>query len=119
MPLFLYVRLFFMPWTLNTKETLNTARYFSLGKSLLQHLPRADLVLRTDLGHELRTDLLLRMVGISPNSKFVGFPGAVTAMGQVRVNGHLQLPGHPHIFAVGDVNDRPEVSFLAFCISLP
>ncbi|KAI8986166.1 FAD/NAD-P-binding domain-containing protein [Trametes punicea] len=55
-------------------------------------------------------DLVVQAFGSRPNTDFVSTldPGVVTSHGTVRVNEFLEVPGHPGIFAVGDIIDWKE-----------
>ncbi|CAK9782267.1 FAD/NAD(P)-binding domain-containing protein [Cutaneotrichosporon oleaginosum] len=59
-------------------------------------------------GRELQTQLVILATGQTPNNELVAtLPGELINPdnGFIRVNPTLQLPGYPHIFAVGDIAD--------------
>lgn len=57
----------------------------------------------TDKGKSLKSDLCFLCTGITPNSEFVD-PSLLNEKKAVLVNSFLQVKGHTHVFAVGDVN---------------
>jgi NADH dehydrogenase FAD-containing subunit len=61
----------------------------------------------TESGSRLAADVAFVCTGVVPNGELAGaaFPGCLDERGFVRVQPTLQLPGHPNVFAVGDVND--------------
>lgn len=61
----------------------------------------------TESGSRLAADVAFTCTGVVPSSELAAasFPGCLDERGFVRVLPTLQLPGHPNVFAVGDVND--------------
>ncbi|KAI0354848.1 FAD/NAD-P-binding domain-containing protein [Trametes cingulata] len=55
-------------------------------------------------------DLVVQAFGSRPNTSFISTLGAdvVTQHGTVRVNQYLEVPGHPGVFAAGDIIDWKE-----------
>ncbi|KAL1937836.1 hypothetical protein VTO73DRAFT_12856 [Trametes versicolor] len=55
-------------------------------------------------------DLVIQAYGSRPNSSFLKTfdEDVLTSYGAVRVDEHLELPGHPGVFAAGDVTNLPE-----------
>ncbi|KAI0823945.1 FAD/NAD-P-binding domain-containing protein [Trametes gibbosa] len=55
-------------------------------------------------------DLVVPAFGSRPNTSFISTlgTGVVTERGTVRVNQFLEVPGHPGVFAAGDIIDYPE-----------
>lgn len=64
-------------------------------------------VCMTDKGKSLKADLCFLCTGIIPNSEFVD-ASLLSEKKAIFVNTFLQVKGHAHIFAVGDVNAVPE-----------
>lgn len=62
-------------------------------------------------GRSFGTDLVIRAIGIRVDSAAVaaGMPDAVEETGHIRVAQDLRIAGHPSVFALGDVNDVPEI----------
>ena len=62
-------------------------------------------------GTEVEADVVYVSVGIRAQTGFVGtdLQGALNESGQFRVDGTLQVVGHPTLFAIGDINDIPEI----------
>jgi NADH dehydrogenase FAD-containing subunit len=67
----------------------------------------------TSSGKTYEADLVLNMVGIQPNTKFMkrNFPTLLDEWGFIKVNQFLQMDGYSNIFVVGDCNNR-KVLFL-------
>ncbi|KAH9850134.1 FAD/NAD-P-binding domain-containing protein [Lenzites betulinus] len=55
-------------------------------------------------------DLVIPAFGPRPNASFISSlgPNVVTERNTVRVDEYLQVPGHPGVFAAGDIIDYPE-----------
>ncbi|KXZ42169.1 hypothetical protein GPECTOR_191g301 [Gonium pectorale] len=72
--------------------------------------PSAAVVLTTDRGGALAADLVLWCVAGGPVTAFMrpDLAGCLDERGAVKVLPSLQLPAHPHIFALGDCNDVAE-----------
>jgi len=64
----------------------------------------------TRKGKVLPADLVVPTRGGKPNTAIIkaSLPDVVDSAGRVRVDPTLQLPGHPTIFAAGDITDLPE-----------
>ena len=64
----------------------------------------------TSKGTVIEADLVLRMIGITPNSSFMrtNFADKLDERGFIKVNEYLQLEGQTNIFVVGDVTAIPE-----------
>ena len=64
-------------------------------------------VYKTNKGTIISADLVLRMIGIIPNSEFMieYFKEYLNNKGQIKVNKFLQLENYKHIFVLGDVTD--------------
>jgi len=76
-----------------------------------KELPQLERKLyRTKKGEEIEADFLIWAAGIRPLSSFMQehLADALNAQGFIKVNQHLQVEGHPKIFAVGDVNTADE-----------
>lgn len=60
----------------------------------------------TESGVRLAADVAFMCTGVVPNSELAAaaFPGSLDGRGFVGVLPTLQLPGHPNVFAIGDVN---------------
>jgi NADH dehydrogenase FAD-containing subunit len=80
--------------------------------SPLRELPRtapgvvAAFTVRTQAGAEISADLWFRCYGVTPSSDYLGgdLEAARTPDGFIEVTPTLQLPGHPNVFALGDVS---------------
>ncbi len=63
----------------------------------------------TDAGRAVAADVVVWCTGIRHEPGYLAaMDGALDERNAVRVNRHLQLPGHPHIYAGGDVTDITE-----------
>ena len=61
-------------------------------------------------GKNYRADIVYQAVGMSPNTVWLDDSGInKNEMGAVKVNADLRVPGHDNIFALGDINDVPEL----------
>jgi pyruvate/2-oxoglutarate dehydrogenase complex dihydrolipoamide dehydrogenase (E3) component len=61
-------------------------------------------------GEKIRTDVAFFCVGFVPNTEFMqaGNANLLSERGHIKVNEHMQVEGHPNIFALGDVADVDE-----------
>ncbi|WP_143220782.1 NAD(P)/FAD-dependent oxidoreductase [Actinomadura sp. CNU-125] len=60
---------------------------------------------------EITADIWFRAYGVRPNGDFLGDGlggGARTGDGRLRVTGRLNVHGHDHVYALGDITDVPE-----------
>jgi NADH dehydrogenase FAD-containing subunit len=59
----------------------------------------------TSKGTSIEADLVMRLIGITPNSSFMRskFSEKLDERGFIKVNEHLQLEGQKNIFVIGDV----------------
>ncbi|KAG2484043.1 hypothetical protein HYH03_017133 [Edaphochlamys debaryana] len=76
------------------------------------------LPLKGGPGGSLQADLVLWCTGSAPNSGFLRdgeLAGVLNERGQVKVEPTLQVVGHPHMFALGDITsvDENKMGFLA------
>ncbi|MBX5204054.1 FAD-dependent oxidoreductase [Rhizobium sp. NZLR1] len=64
----------------------------------------------TRAGRAVAADVIIWAAGTQPVTDFVAssWPGAVDRNGHVKVDEHLRVPGHPRVFAVGDITNLPE-----------
>ncbi len=64
----------------------------------------------TDKGTSIEADLVFINFGVTPNTDLLkaGFGAHLDQGGRIKVNKHLQLEGHPSIFAIGDITNIPE-----------
>eukprot|EP00301_Raphidiophrys_heterophryoidea_P008564 c13157_g1_i1.p1 GENE.c13157_g1_i1~~c13157_g1_i1.p1 ORF type:complete len:406 (-),score=139.07 c13157_g1_i1:198-1364(-) len=73
--------------------------------------------LKSSKGKDIQTDLVLWCTGNSPNTGFLksSLGAAIGNNGLIKVNGHLQVEGHPNVFAIGDVTNvlEPKLAFVA------
>ncbi len=69
-------------------------------------------------GTELTADIWFRCHGVRPNGDYLadGAIAARTAAGQVRVTPRLNVEGHAHVYALGDLTDVPEDKMAAHAI---
>ncbi|OSC98053.1 FAD/NAD-P-binding domain-containing protein [Trametes coccinea BRFM310] len=73
--------------------------------------PEGAVGVKTYNGKEIPdADLVVPSFGSRPNTGFISTLGedVVTAYGTVRVDQHLEVPGHPGVFAAGDIIDWKE-----------
>lgn len=83
-----------------------TARLKKLGAEFMfgGHIKEVkEKELMTDKGDKYSFDLLIWTGGVKPSSLLKDSGLTLSKSGQVQVNDQLQVKGHPHIFAVGDV----------------
>jgi NADH dehydrogenase FAD-containing subunit len=69
-------------------------------------------------GTELTADIWFRCHGVRPNGDYLA-DGAIaerTAAGQVRVTSRLNVEGHAHVYALGDLTDVAEAKMAAHAI---
>ena len=64
--------------------------------------------LMTDKGEKFPFDLLIWTGGVRSNRLLKDSGLTLSKSGQVTVNQHLQIKGHPHVFAVGDIAEFAE-----------
>ncbi|MEU6676996.1 FAD-dependent oxidoreductase [Streptomyces sp. NPDC046925] len=66
-------------------------------------------------GEEITADIWFRCYGVRVNGDYLGgtLAGARTADGQVRVTEALNVEGHSHIYALGDLTDLAEAKMAA------
>ncbi|KAF5381835.1 hypothetical protein D9757_008355 [Collybiopsis confluens] len=69
------------------------------------HFTETELV--TEKGRKLKVDLVIPTWGARPNTSYLP-PNLLSSTGYVQVLPTLQLPGHPNIFALGDIIDWDE-----------
>ncbi|XP_068597191.1 ferroptosis suppressor protein 1 isoform X1 [Brachionichthys hirsutus] len=78
---------------------------------------RENVVVVTDKGDQLITDLVISCIGLRINSAAYAssFPGALASNGALMVNDHLQVSGFANVFAVGDCAnvDEPKMAYHA------
>jgi NADH dehydrogenase FAD-containing subunit len=86
-----------------------------LGTSLLREPPSAPGEARTFTattrsGREITADIWFRCFGVTPATGYLAGELAAgrQANGHVRVTDQLRLPGHDHVFAIGDITAIPE-----------
>ena len=61
-------------------------------------------------GKNYKADIVYQAVGMSPNTAWLDESGInKTEMGAVKVNADLRVKSYDNIFAVGDINDVPEL----------
>ncbi|WP_418955418.1 NAD(P)/FAD-dependent oxidoreductase [Streptomyces tritici] len=74
--------------------------------------------LTTGDGSELTADIWFRAHGVSVNSGFLADGGltGLTARGQVPVTETLQVRGHEHVYAVGDLTDLDEAKMAGYAM---
>jgi len=70
---------------------------------------------QTDKGTTIEADLYFITFGVTPNTDLLkaDFSAQLDQAGRVKVNQHLQLEGHPTIFAIGDLTNTPEAKLVA------
>ncbi|EJT98551.1 FAD/NADP-binding domain-containing protein [Dacryopinax primogenitus] len=73
-------------------------------------LPAPGESVTTRNGKILQADLVIPTRGGKPNTDLIraAFPNTVDAQGRVTVLPTLQIPGHPTVFAAGDITSLPE-----------
>ena len=65
--------------------------------------PFGPAIVRLEGGGTVAADLVFAVGGATPNTGFLaGTPGVELGKGRIRVDDHLQLPGMPHVYAIGD-----------------
>ncbi|MDS0135827.1 MULTISPECIES: FAD-dependent oxidoreductase [unclassified Amycolatopsis] len=86
-----------------------------LGTSLVADPPRepgrtGEFTVTTASGREIGADLWFRCYGVEPATGYVGggLAAALDGKGALRVDPDLRIPGHPGVFAIGDVTAIPE-----------
>uniref|UniRef100_A0A672UCT5 Ferroptosis suppressor protein 1 n=1 Tax=Strigops habroptila TaxID=2489341 RepID=A0A672UCT5_STRHB len=69
-----------------------------------------DMVVRTEKGTEVVTDMVVMCTGIKINSSAyaAAFGDKMASNGALKVNKHLQLEGYENIYAIGDCADLEE-----------
>ncbi|MEM6273434.1 MAG: FAD-dependent oxidoreductase [Bacteroidota bacterium] len=67
-------------------------------------------------GQQFSADLVYLAVGIDVNGEWIGKESGIakTDRHAVQVDAYLRVPGRPNIFAIGDLNDVPEIKMGAF-----
>ncbi|XP_042290005.1 apoptosis-inducing factor 2 [Thunnus albacares] len=70
----------------------------------------SNMLVTTDKGDKLTTDLIICCTGLKVNSAAYAssFSGCLADNGALKVNDHLQVNGFSNVFAVGDCNDVKE-----------
>ncbi|GAA1350129.1 NAD(P)/FAD-dependent oxidoreductase [Streptomyces beijiangensis] len=73
---------------------------------------------RTTGGGEIAADLWFRCYGVSVNGDFLADGGIAqrTPQGQVRVTGTLNVEGHRHIYALGDITALAEAKMAGYAM---
>ncbi|KAG2433699.1 hypothetical protein HXX76_008068 [Chlamydomonas incerta] len=99
----------------SAKKWLEAHRVTVLLNSSVQGKPEghgpATLTLDGKESRTLNADLVLWCAGARPNTAFLRggeLEGCLTEQGAIKVLPSLQVEGHPHMFALGDVNNVPE-----------
>ncbi|KAJ6661567.1 hypothetical protein lerEdw1_013806 [Lerista edwardsae] len=71
---------------------------------------RENMVVKTDKGTEVATDMVLLCTGIKVNSSAYSraFSDKLASNGALKVNEHLQVNGYDNIYAIGDCADVKE-----------
>ncbi|CAJ1066658.1 apoptosis-inducing factor 2 [Xyrichtys novacula] len=81
------------------------------------NVTRKNTVVTTDKGTSLTTDLVISCVGLKVNSAAYAssFSDSLAENGALKVNEHLQVKGHPNVYAVGDCADvnEPKMAYHA------
>jgi NADH dehydrogenase FAD-containing subunit len=90
-----------------------TERFFAkhsirviLNERVVEFAPKGKNVFKTNQGTSIQADLAFLCTGITPNSKYLRkgpFASHLDERGYLRVNRHLHLHDHPHIFVAGDL----------------
>ncbi|XP_074532508.1 ferroptosis suppressor protein 1 [Halichoeres trimaculatus] len=90
-------------------ELLLGQKVLNLSELQLNVISR-NMVVSTDRGTSLTTDLIISCVGLKINSAAYAssFSGSLAENGALKVNEHLQVEGHSHVYAVGDCADVKE-----------
>jgi dihydrolipoamide dehydrogenase len=74
----------------------------------------SELVLELDSGQPVQTDALLVAAGRAPRTDELGLDTVgLSADGAVEVSDTMQVPGHPWLYAIGDVNGRVLLTHMA------
>lgn len=84
-------------------ELLLGQKVLNLSKLQL-NVTNKNMVVTTDRGTSLTTDLIISCVGLKINSVAYAssFSGSLAENGALKVNEHLQVEGHSNVYAVGD-----------------
>jgi len=85
-------------------------------RSALESLPpvqdgtAAAFTVRTGSGAEIAADIWFRCFGAHPNTGFLcdGALGDLTDRRTVPVDEHWNVPGHPNVYALGDIAELPD-----------
>ncbi|KAM9847675.1 ferroptosis suppressor protein 1 [Aulostomus maculatus] len=81
------------------------------------NMTHKNMVVITDKGTKLTTDLIISCTGLKVNSAAYhsGFTGSLAANGALKVNEHLQVEGFSNVYAVGDCNNirEPKLAYHA------
>jgi NAD(P) transhydrogenase len=84
-----------------------------------EHIEAMDdgVILHLKSGKKIKTDAVLWANGRSGNSQTLGLENLdikTNHRGYIPVNSDYQVPGHPHIYAVGDVTGPPALASAAY-----
>ncbi|KAJ7324243.1 hypothetical protein JRQ81_017263 [Phrynocephalus forsythii] len=84
---------------------------------LTLHQFKENMVVRTDKGTEIATDMVILCTGIKVNSAAYSsaFSNKLASNGALKVNEHLQVEGYDNIYAIGDCADvrEPKMAYHA------
>ncbi|MEM9986237.1 MAG: FAD-dependent oxidoreductase [Bacteroidota bacterium] len=77
---------------------------------------QADGTWQSKTGETFNADVVYQAVGMNLNTEWIGPETGIplTERRAVKVDDHLRVIGKQHIFAIGDINDVPEVKLGAF-----
>jgi NADH dehydrogenase FAD-containing subunit len=73
----------------------------------------------TDRGDEIVADLWFRAHGVRLNTDYLadGCLTALTERAAVPVTGRLNVPGHDHVYAVGDITELPDPKMASYAMT--